>query len=85
MPDHNTSRSDAVAQGAALPTPHDTLMSPEILPDRRVTFRTNGACRLSEILTRRGIHHTFNETVGEYTWINWRQYLYEFVQLLFRD
>lgn len=39
MPDHNTSRSDAVAQGAALPTPHDTLISPEILPDHRVTFR----------------------------------------------
>jgi enterochelin esterase-like enzyme len=46
---------------------------------------TDGACRLSETLKRRGIQHTFNETVGGHTWINWRVYLYEFLQLLFRD
>jgi enterochelin esterase family protein len=45
---------------------------------------TDGARRLSETLKRRGIQHTFNETVGGHTWINWRKYLYEFVQLLFR-
>lgn len=46
---------------------------------------TDGARRLSETLTRRGIQHTFNETEGGHTWINWRRYLYEFAQLLLRD
>jgi enterochelin esterase-like enzyme len=46
---------------------------------------TDGARRLSETLKRRGIQHTFHETAGGHTWINWRQYLYEFAQLLFRD
>lgn len=44
---------------------------------------TDGARRLSETLKRGGIQHTFNETAGGHTWINWRQYLYEFAQLLF--
>jgi enterochelin esterase-like enzyme len=46
---------------------------------------TDGPRRLSETLNRRGIRHTFNETAGGHTWINWRLYLYEFLQLLFRD
>ncbi len=46
---------------------------------------TDGACRLSATLTRRGIRHEFHETAGGHTWINWRLYLYEFLQLLFRD
>ena len=46
---------------------------------------TDGARRLSETLKRGGIQHKFNETAGGHTWINWRQYLYEFAQLLFRN
>ena len=46
---------------------------------------TDGARRLSATLTRRGIRHTFNETTGGHTWINWRLYLRDFLQLLFRD
>ena len=46
---------------------------------------TDGPRRLSATLTRRGIEHTFNETIGGHVWINWRLYLYEFAQLLFRE
>jgi enterochelin esterase-like enzyme len=46
---------------------------------------TDGARRLSQTLTRGGIQHTFNETEGGHTWINWRLYLRDFAQLLFRD
>jgi enterochelin esterase family protein len=49
--------------------------------DRTVT---DGPRRLSATLTRYGIDHTFVETVGGHTWINWRLYLCEFAQLLFR-
>jgi enterochelin esterase-like enzyme len=45
---------------------------------------TDGGRRLSEMLTRRGIRHEFHETAGGHTWINWRRYLYDFSQLLFR-
>jgi enterochelin esterase-like enzyme len=46
---------------------------------------TDGPRRLSVTITRRGIRHTFNETSGGHTWINWRLYLRDFAQLLFRD
>lgn len=46
---------------------------------------TDGPRRLSETLKRRDIRHTFIETSGGHTWINWRRYLYDFAQLLFRD
>ena len=49
------------------------------------TTVTDGPRRLSATLTRRGIRHTFNETTGGHTWINWRLYLRDFLQLLFRD
>jgi enterochelin esterase-like enzyme len=45
---------------------------------------TDGPRRLSATLTRHGIQHTFNETTGGHTWINWRLYLCDFLQLLFR-
>jgi len=45
---------------------------------------TDGARRLSETLKRRGIRHEFHETAGGHTWINWRRYLYDFLQLLFK-
>jgi enterochelin esterase-like enzyme len=46
---------------------------------------TDGPRRLSETLARHGIEHTFNETSGGHVWINWRLYLRDFAQLLFRD
>jgi enterochelin esterase-like enzyme len=46
---------------------------------------TDGARRLSATLTRRGIRHGFHETAGGHTWINWRHYLHDFSQLLFRE
>jgi enterochelin esterase family protein len=45
----------------------------------------DGARRLAATLQRRGIRHEFHESAGGHTWINWRQYLHEFLQLLFRD
>jgi enterochelin esterase-like enzyme len=45
---------------------------------------TDGPRKLSDLLTQRGIKHEFHETEGGHTWINWRQYLRDFAQLLFR-
>ncbi len=44
----------------------------------------DGDERLSNLLTKRGIHHVFHETEGAHTWIEWRVYLREYAQLLFR-
>src|SRR5580658_813732 len=49
--------------------------------DRTVT---DGPKRLSETLTAHHIRHEFHETEGGHTWINWRLYLRDFSQLLFR-
>jgi len=49
--------------------------------DRTVT---DGPKRLSETLKSHGIRHEYHETEGGHTWINWRQYLRDFSQLLFR-
>ena len=45
-------------------------------------FAMPGGKRLAEFLTVTGIEHTFRATAGEHTWIVWRQYLKEFVPLL---
>jgi len=42
------------------------------------------AKNLSQILTARGIKHEYHEGEGAHTWINWRHYLNDFAQLLFR-
>jgi enterochelin esterase family protein len=42
------------------------------------------AKNLSEILTRRGIKHELRVSSGAHTWINWRHYLHDYAQLLFR-
>ena len=39
---------------------------------------------LSGLLAEKGIRHEAKETPGGHTWINWRAYLYQFAQLLFR-
>ncbi|MGA2271463.1 MAG: alpha/beta hydrolase-fold protein [Bryobacteraceae bacterium] len=38
----------------------------------------------SEFLDARKIKHTFRESTGAHTWINWRRYLNEFAPLLFQ-
>lgn len=49
--------------------------------DRTVT---DGPKRLSDTLKQHNIRHEFHETEGGHTWINWRLYLRDFSQLLFR-
>lgn len=44
----------------------------------------DGARKLSAMLERHGIKHMFHETGGGHTWINWRRYLRDYAQLLFR-
>lgn len=44
----------------------------------------DGARRLHDTLTRRGIRHEYHETEGGHTWINWRSYLRDFAPKLFR-
>ena len=36
------------------------------------------------MLNRHGMNATFKESTGAHTWINWRNYLYEFAPQLFR-
>ena len=45
---------------------------------------TDGPRKLSELLKQHGIKHQFHESEGGHTWINWRQYLRDFAQLLFK-
>ena len=49
--------------------------------DRTVT---DGPKKLSETLKAHNIRHEFHESEGGHTWINWRVYLRDFTQLLFR-
>ncbi|HEY2013749.1 MAG TPA: alpha/beta hydrolase-fold protein [Bryobacteraceae bacterium] len=49
--------------------------------DRTVT---DGPKRLSETLKAHNIRHEFHESEGGHDWINWRLYLRDFTQLLFR-
>ncbi len=37
-----------------------------------------------DLLKKYGFDVIYHETTGAHTWINWRRYLYEFVQLLFQ-
>jgi enterochelin esterase family protein len=50
--------------------------------DRTVT---DGPKKLDELLTKRGINHQFHESEGGHTWINWRHYLNDFAQRLFKQ
>lgn len=38
-----------------------------------------------EMLRKHGFDVTYKETEGGHTWINWREYLHEFAQYLFRE
>jgi enterochelin esterase family protein len=43
-----------------------------------------GARNLKELLEKNRIKHEFHESGGGHTWINWRHYLNQYAQLLFR-
>ena len=47
-------------------------------------FTLAGTKNLDDILTRHGVTHTLQLTGGGHTWINWRRYLRDYLQLLFR-
>ncbi len=47
-------------------------------------FALPGTKNLAEILTRRGIIHTLHVSGGGHTWINWRRYLRDYLQVVFR-
>ena len=47
-------------------------------------FALPGSKALSELLTRHGIKHTLTLTGGGHTWLNWRPYLRDFAQQLFK-
>ncbi len=42
------------------------------------------AHQLDELLTAKGIKHEFHVSEGGHTWINWRHYLHDYAQLIFR-
>lgn len=48
------------------------------------TLANASARNLAELLKAHGIKHEFHESEGGHTWINWRHYLNEYAQLLFR-
>jgi enterochelin esterase family protein len=50
--------------------------------DKDFTFA--GSKHLSELLARRGIKNQLHISGGGHTWINWRRYLRDYAQLLFR-
>jgi len=47
-------------------------------------FAHPGSVTLSETLSAHGVDHQFIETGGGHTWLNWRQYLHDYAQVLFR-
>jgi enterochelin esterase-like enzyme len=48
------------------------------------TLAGPGTKHLAEILQAHGIKYEFHESEGGHTWINWRHYLNDYAQLLFR-
>jgi enterochelin esterase-like enzyme len=48
------------------------------------TLAGPGTKHLAEILDAHGIKHEYHESEGGHTWINWRHYLNDYAQLLFR-
>jgi enterochelin esterase-like enzyme len=47
-------------------------------------FALAGSKNLSRVLTEAGVRHQYHESEGGHTWINWRHYLNDFAQSLFR-
>ena len=48
------------------------------------TIGRAGTKNLDDILTRHGIAHTLQVSGGGHTWINWRRYLRDYLQVLFK-
>jgi len=48
------------------------------------TLAGPGTKRLADTLTAAGIKHEYHESEGGHTWINWRHYLNDYAQLLFK-
>ncbi|MCA9151574.1 MAG: hypothetical protein KDA92_19815, partial [Planctomycetales bacterium] len=48
-------------------------------------FLLNTSRATVDTLKKHGFEVTYKETLGGHTWINWREYLAEFTQYLFRD
>lgn len=47
-------------------------------------FALAGSKNLADVLSRHGIKHQFQTSGGGHTWINWRHYLHDYAQVLFR-
>lgn len=47
-------------------------------------FALPGSKNLAEMLTKHGVKNNLQISGGGHTWINWRQYLHDYAQLLFR-
>lgn len=56
----------------------------EITCGEKDTLAFAGSKNLAEILKKRGIKHSMNISGGGHTWINWRHYLNDYAQKLFR-
>jgi enterochelin esterase-like enzyme len=44
-----------------------------------------GVKGMDELLTKKNVRHTFNQSGGGHSWPNWQQYLAKYAPLLFRD
>ena len=47
-------------------------------------FTLAGTKNLDDILTRHGITHKLKVSGGGHTWINWRRYLRDYLQVVFK-
>jgi enterochelin esterase-like enzyme len=69
---------------AAADKVNDSIKLLEIVVGDR-DFALNGSRALSELFKEHGIEHELHITGGGHTWINWRQYLRDLCQNLFRE
>jgi enterochelin esterase family protein len=51
----------------------------------REDFLFRGVTEFDALLSERGVDHTFFVSEGGHSMTNWRRYLYDFAQLIFRD
>jgi enterochelin esterase-like enzyme len=90
--DPNRSRTNAPAGPAWEETHRAALTDPALKKGLKLVWFATGKedflLRTSqatvELLRKYGFDVTYKETEGGHTWANWRQYLHEFAQLLFR-
>ena len=86
VPTQNTAdfekRSAAFLENADKINKQINLLSIRVGEKDQLAF--NGSKNLSEILNKHGIKHELKISGGGHTWINWRHYLYDYAQMLFR-